>query len=148
MTLPAVTLCLASLQSFSTNLTLEETLFYCEIDRVQCDHNDFFSFETRVNYSKSIINCYVLNGGRNSSGHLNKLKSTRTTGPSYGFLLRLYLPRDHYLFYYISDAYVKPTTSEIDKRIIPGTSNDLKLDLKLTIPSIIAGTVLTCQILL
>ena len=82
------------------------------------------------------------------SGHLCEIKSTRTTGPSNGFLLRLYLPRDHYLFYYISDVYVKPTTSEIDKRIIPGTSNDLKLDLKLTIPSIIAGTVLTCQILL
>ncbi len=128
MTLPAVTLCLASLETVYTNATLDKALFHCEIDRVKCDHNDFYSFEARASYSDSIINCYVLNGGRNSSGNLNKLKNTIKTGRFSGFLLRLLLPKDHIIFYYFNDAYVKPTTFEIDKYLIPGTSNYFKLE--------------------
>jgi len=30
-----------------------------------------------MSYSNDILPCYVLNGGRNSSGHLSEIKSTR-----------------------------------------------------------------------
>jgi len=128
MTLPAVTLCLASIFSYSTNATLDKALFHCEISGLECEYKDFYSFETRTSYSKDIVTCYVLNGGRNSSKNFSKIKSTKTTGPYSGLLLRLYLQKDHFLFYYINDAYVKPIISEIDKHLIPGTYNDLKLE--------------------
>ncbi len=32
------------------------------------------------------------------------------------------------MFYYINDAYVKPIKIEIDKHLLPGTYNDLKLE--------------------
>jgi len=128
MTLPAVTLCLASIFSYSTNLTLDKTLFDCEISGAKCDYKDFYSFETQASYGKDIVTCYVLNGGRNSSGKVSEIKSTKTTGPYSGLLLRLYLPKDHFLFYYISDANIKPITSEIEKHLITGTFNDLKIE--------------------
>jgi len=109
MTLPAVTLCLASFQYLSTNLTLDKSLYQCEISGAECDYTDFYSFEARAGYRHAIINCYVLNGGRNSSGHLSEIKSTRTTELFAGFLIRFTLPNYHFLFYYISDAYVNPT---------------------------------------
>jgi len=57
------------------------------------------------------MTCHVLNGGRNSTGHLTHIKST-STDPNSGFLLELYLPKDYLVYYFINDAYVKPTTSE------------------------------------
>jgi hypothetical protein len=128
MTLPAVALCLASFQSLSTNTTLDKSLYKCEISGAECDYKDFYSFETIARHRNFITNCYVLNGGRNSTGHLSQIKSTRTTGRFSGFFLRLYLPKYHYLFYYINDAYVKPTKSEIDTYFIPGTYYELKLE--------------------
>jgi len=128
MTLPAVTLCLASFQYLSTNATLDKSLYKCEISGAECDYTDFYSFEARASYSDSIINCYALNGGKNSTGHPSQIKITRKTGRFSGFLFRLLLPKDHIIFYYFNDAYVKPTTFEIEKYLIPGTSNYFKLE--------------------
>jgi len=102
MTLPAVTLCLGSLQTGITNATLNESLYQCEIDVANCDHKDFYSFQTRTRYANISfpITCFVLNGGRNSSGHLSEIKSTRTTGSNSGYLFRLILPKYHSIFYY------------------------------------------------
>ncbi len=104
----------ASFQYLSTNLTLDKSLYQCEISGAECDYTDFYSFEARAGYRHALINCYVVNGGRNSSGHLSEIKSTRTTELFAGFLMRFILPKYHFLFYYISDAYVKPTKSEIN----------------------------------
>ena len=102
MTLTAITLCLASLgsYSFSTNVTLEESFVICTIEGVECEIKDFYSFKTETSYIND-IHCHVLNGGRNSSGHPNKIKSTRTKGPTSGFYFQFYLPKDHYFFYFI-----------------------------------------------
>jgi len=128
MTMPAVTLCLASFQSLSTNATLDKSLYNCEISGAECNYTDFHPFEAIDGYRKSTINCYVLNGGRNSTGHPSEIKSTRNSERFAGFLIRFILPKYHYLFYYISDAYVKPTKSEIDTYLIPGTYTELKLE--------------------
>jgi len=83
--LPAVTLCLASLQTGTTNAILEGSLFVCRIGGADCDIRHFYSIETRSTYN--IFTCYVLNGGRNSSGHLIEIKGTRTTGQDSGIAL-------------------------------------------------------------
>jgi hypothetical protein len=124
MTLPAVTVCLASSQTGTTNATLEESLFMCRIGKTECDIKDFYSFEARMSYSNDILPCYVLNGGRNSSGHLSEIKSTRATGYFSGFELELNLPIDHFLFYFINEAFVEPTSSEIVKSIYPGKTHN------------------------
>jgi len=130
MELPAITLCLAYLGSISisTNATLEESLVGCKISGTVCDIKDFYSFETRTSYRNDIIQCHVLNGGRNSSGHPNKIKSTRTTGFTSGYSLQFYLPKDHFIFHYINDAYVKPTTYEINKYFSRGIAYDFVLE--------------------
>ncbi len=130
MTLPALTLCLADFSnpSFSTNLTLNMSLLNCSIGGFECDHTDFYSFDTRSNYKKNEITCYVLNGGRNSSGHLKKIRSSKTQGTDSGFFLQFYLPKYHFFFYYINDAYIRPTMSEINKYFLTGTSNEFILD--------------------
>jgi len=126
--LPAVTLCLDIFrQDFSTTATLNKFLLNCSIGGVECDSNDFYSFETRTSYSNDIILCHVLNGGRNYPGDLKKIKSTRTTGPYSGFVLQFYLPKDHFFYYFINDAHVKPTTSEINKYFPRGTTIDFIL---------------------
>jgi len=129
MTLPAVTLCLDRLDYIlAINATLKTSLVNCTIGGVKCDYDDFYSFETPTIWSDAIIICYVLNGGRNSSGHPNKIKSTRTTGFTSGFNLQFYLPKDHYFLYFINDAYVKPSVSEINKYFLSGTTNDFVLE--------------------
>ncbi len=109
------------------NATLEETLLHCSIDGIECE-NYFYSFETRLSYGNDIIQCHVFDGGRNSSGHPTKIKSSRTTGPSSGFFLQFYLPKNHFFFCYINDAYLKPTTAEINKYFTRGTFIDFILD--------------------
>jgi hypothetical protein len=130
MKLPAITLCLASLgsNSISTNVTLEKSFVNCTIGGVECDIKDFYSFATRTSYMNDIIQCHVLNGGRNSSGHPNKIISTRNTGFSSGFYLQFYLPKNHILYYYINDAYLKPTTFEINKYFTRGIAYDYVLE--------------------
>jgi len=125
MKLPSITLCLDRLDYFlAVNATLKTSLVNCSIGGVECDHDDFYSFETRTCYNNKVLICHVLNGGRNSSGHLSEIKNIRTTGPFSGFKLQFYLPKYHYFYYYINDAYVKPTTSEINKYFPRGTTND------------------------
>jgi len=128
MTLPALTVCLASLLSYSTNATLDESLLKCSISGTECDTKDFYSFEARTSYNNDIITCHVLNGGRNSTGHPNEIKSSSTSDPYSGFLFNFYLPKYHYLFYYINDAYTEPTSSENIKFILPGTMNNFILE--------------------
>jgi len=130
MTLPAFTVCFLSLslKSISNNATLNESLYNCSISGTVCDSNDFYTFESRASYNNAIITCYVLNGGKNSTRHSSEIKSTKTKGPLSGFLLQFFLPKDHSIIYYINDAYVKPTTSEIIKFLAPGTSNVIILD--------------------
>jgi len=130
MKLPAVTFCLASFYpSLSTNATLNESLFSCNIDGTECDYSDFYSFETRSSISiQDILTCYVLNGGRNSTGDSSEIRSTRTTGPSSGFEIYFFLPKEHYLYYYINDAFVKPATSEIIKIFSTKTVNIFTLE--------------------
>jgi len=108
MTLPAITLCLASFvsYSFSTNASFGDSLLNCTVSGTVCDIKDFYSFEIRTSYNNEILLCYVLNGGRNSFGDLKKIKSTKSTRPSSGFVLQFFLPRNHYFFYYINDAHV------------------------------------------
>jgi len=127
--LPSVTLCLDRLDYFlAVNATLKTSLVNCTIGDLECDHNDFYSFETPTIWSDEIVICYVLNGGRNSSGHLNKIKSTRKTAHYSGFKLQFFLPKDHYFIYFINDAYVKPVVSEINKYFLSGTTNDFILE--------------------
>jgi len=128
MTLPAVTLCLASLLPFNTNETLEGSLLNCSIGETECDIKDFYTFEIRTTERNDFITCYVLNGGRNSSGHLSEIKTTMTTGPFYGISLVFYLPKDSFITYYINDAFVEPVSPEIIKTILPGTSNDFMIE--------------------
>jgi len=127
MALPALTLCLDTFLSSSTNVTLNEFLLNCSIAAVECDIKDFYSFETRTSFNTFLV-CYVLNGGRNSSGHLSEIKSSRTTGVLSGFFLQFYVPKNHLFLYYINDAHVKPTTSEINKYFPRGTTNDFILE--------------------
>jgi hypothetical protein len=126
MKLPAITICLFSSDS-STNATLGDFLYNCSISEAVCEFDDFYSFTTRTSYSKDITTCYVLNRGRNSSGHSSEIKSIKTTGVTSGYSIRLYLP-NHYIFYYINDAYVEPTSNEIEKLVLPGIINSLKLE--------------------
>jgi len=70
-----------------------------------------------------------LNGGRNSTGHPSEIKSTKTPGIFSGFSLQFFLPKDHSISYYINDAYVKPTSFEIIKFLLPGTSNVILLEI-------------------
>jgi len=130
MKLPAVTLCYANLYpSLSTNATLDESLFNCTVNGIECDHKDFYSFKTRLSITnQDILTCYVLNGGRNSSGHSSEIKSTRNTGTYFGLQLIFFLPANHYFFYSIDDANVKPTESEIIKTIYSSSSNIFILD--------------------
>jgi len=69
-----------------------------------------------------------LNGGKNSTDHSSEIKSTVTTGFFSGFFMELYLPKDHSIYYYINDAYVKPTKSEIAKYLTPGKISDIILE--------------------
>ena len=105
-------------------------MYDCLISRSECGHKDFFSFRTRLrmNITNKEVICYVLNGGRNSTGHSKEIMSTNITGPDSGFVLRFYLPKDSILFYYIGDASVKPTSFEIVKFLLPGTSDILRLE--------------------
>ncbi len=63
-----------------------------------------------------MLNCYVLNGGRNFSRHSTEIKNTR-------FFFQFYLPKDHLIAYYIDDAFAKPTASEIVKFLLPDTTS-------------------------
>jgi len=130
MALPAVTLCLASYMSysFSTKASFDDSLLNCTISGSLCDIKDFYSFEARASYNNELLVCSVLNGGRNSTGHLKKIKRTKTTGPDSGFVLQFYLPKDHFFFYFINDAHVKPTMSEINRYFPRGTTNDFIMD--------------------
>ncbi len=114
MTLPAFTVCFFSLSLKSNSIiaTLDKSLYNCSISGTQCDTKDFYSFESRASYNNGLINCNVLNGGRNSTGNSSDIKSIRTTGMYSGFSFMFFLPKDHFLFYFINDAFVKPTTSE------------------------------------
>jgi len=103
MELPAVTVCLSSLPFI-------------------------FSFEARRSYDNSKITCHVLNGGRNSSGHSKEIHRTKTTGPLSGFRLQFFLPSNYLVFYYINDAHVEPTSTEIAKFLLPGTTSILILE--------------------
>jgi len=130
MKLPAFTVCFfsLSLKSNSNNATLNESLYNCSISGTECDSKDFYKFESRASYNNAIITCYVLNGGKNSTGHSSEIKSTKTKGLLSGFFFQFFLPKDHTIVYYINDAYVKPTTSEIIKFLLPGTSNVIILE--------------------
>jgi len=130
MKLPAITICFVNFYpTFSTNVTLDESLFFCKIDGNDCDHKDFYSFKTRDSIgNKNLLTCYVLNGGRYSTGHSTEIISTRTTGLLSGLEIFLYLPKDHFLYYYINDAYVQPASSEIVKIILSGTVNMFTLE--------------------
>jgi len=128
MNLPAVTLCLAPLQTGTTNATLEGSLFICKIGEVNCDIRHFYSFEIKTGYTNSILPCYVLNGGKNSLGNFREIKTTKNTGQNSGFALEFFLPEDHLFLYYINDAFVQPISSEIIKTIIPGTYSDIILE--------------------
>jgi len=84
MELPAVTLCLDRMEysdsfrkDLATYATLKKFLVNCSIGGTECDYDNFYSFETQTNYNSDIILCHVLNGGRNSSGHHNEIKSIR-----------------------------------------------------------------------
>jgi len=125
MTLPAFTVCLVS---SNANFTLNQSLYNCSISGTECDSTDFYSFKTRAGYKNAIMTCYVLNGGRNFTGHLSDIKSTTTTGYFSGFFLMLYLPNNYSIYYYINDAYVKPTPSEIVKFLLPGGISDIILE--------------------
>ncbi len=128
MKLPAVTLCLTSLLTGTTNATLEGSLFMCRIGEADCNIKDFYSFETITSFSNDYITCYVLNGGRNSLGDFSEIKNTKNTGQNSGFALEFFLPEDHLFFYCINDAFVEPISSEIIKTIIPGTYSDIILE--------------------
>ncbi len=129
MTLPAVTFCLSSFLSSPANLTLEKYLLNCSISGIRCDTKDFYSYETKSIFYNSTMTCYVLNGGRNSSGS-SEIKSARKTGYNSGFVLYFVLPDDRFLNYYINDAYVKPTLYEFSsfRFILPGTSSYLGIE--------------------
>jgi len=113
MTLPALTICLPY---FCTRTTLEKSLHTCVIGGTVCDAKDFYSFEARTSLTNASFTCYVLNGGRNSTGHPSVIESTTTP---LGFSFELYLPKDYSIIYYINDAYVKPIPSEIIKFLFP-----------------------------
>jgi len=95
MALPALTLCLDTFLSSSTDVTLNDYLLNCSIGAVECDTKDFYSFEIRESFSNELLVCYVLNGGRNSTGPVSKIKSSRTTGILSGFFLQFYVPNNH-----------------------------------------------------
>ena len=128
MALPAFTLCLVSSKADSNNLTLDKSLYNCSISGTVCDTKDFYSFELFVSYNNALITCYVLNGGRNSTGHSSDIIATKNTGPFTGFSLAFFLRKDHFFYYYINDAYIKPTTSDNIKFLLPGTSNVIILE--------------------
>jgi len=88
---------------------------------------DFYSFKTRSS-ENAIRTCYVLNGGKNSTGHSSEIKSTSSTDPNSGLILELFLPKDHSIDYYINDAYLKPTTSDNIKFLLPATTTDIILE--------------------
>ncbi len=124
MTLPAITLCFNSSSTYSTNLTLEN----CTISGTECSPKDFYSFETVLDYRRNIT-CYVLNGGRNSSGHFVSIKKTENIGYESGILLNIVLPKQNFLNYYINDAHVRPTIFELENHLfISGEFTILRLE--------------------
>ncbi len=108
----------------SVEVRFQDSVLVNHTPKKFCDIKDFYSFEARMSYSNDILPCYVLNGGRNSSGHLSEIKSTRATRYFSGFELELNLPIDHFLFYFINEAFVESTSSEIVKSIYNGKTQN------------------------
>ncbi len=139
MILPAFTLCFCSLPSHISNFTLNNSLFFCTISGKDCDSNDFYFYESKLSVSSHRkTNCYVLNGGKNSSGHFQKIKATTTTGANSAFQLRFYLPKNTYISYSFHEASSRPTSSEINKLSFGGTKEiillEKRVDSKLEVP--------------
>jgi len=134
MAFPAITLCLVSLPSFSSDLDPVKSLFYYKFNGVISHFEDVESFEkeTQFNiiYKSKSMTCFVFNGGRNSSGHSIEIKTTKQTGLISGFSFVFYLPKDHFLIYYVNEAKVRPTSTELESNryILPGSWSYFRLE--------------------
>jgi len=123
MLLPAVTICISSMSDYLTNFTLDRALVSCLVGGTECGHEDFFIFETNLGL------CYVLNSGRNSSSHSVDIKSTKNTGFRSGIDIFLILPKNHFVFFQVNDAQVKPTSSELNNiYALPGGYTKMRLE--------------------
>ncbi len=128
MTLPAITFCIAPQSVMITNFTIDENTFSCNIsDSNVCDYRELYSYELYVSTANKILGCFVLNGGRNSSGHQQKIRSTRYIG-SYAVSLNFYFAEKYLLYYHIHEADIKPTGLEIDRILDPRMIHFLKLE--------------------
>jgi len=89
--------------------------------------NDVFSSEKSLTmtFSKK-SKCFALNSGRDSSGHLQEIKTTKNTG--WEFWIEFYIPDDYYLIYNIHQPNIRPTKSEISRVIGSGSFNFLELE--------------------
>jgi hypothetical protein len=107
----------------STNLTIDRALIECLVGGTECGHEDFFIFETKLGL------CYVLNGGRNSSSHSVNTKSTKNTGYRSGIDILFFLPKNHFVYFYVNDAQVKPTSLELNNiYALPGGYSNIRME--------------------
>jgi len=134
MTFPAITLCLVSLPTFSTDLDPVKSLLYYKFNGIPSKFEDIESFEIRTQfnmlYNSENMTCFVFNGGRNSSGHSIDIKTTKQTGLISGFSFMFYLPKDHFLIYYVNEAKVRPASTELESNryILPGSLSYFRLE--------------------
>ncbi len=127
LTLPSVTICFKPYLSSSVNLSLDVVLFKCLIDRTVCNHTDFYSYEilSPVPFEMS---CFIINDGVNSAGHPNDIKSSVCIGETSGLNLLLYVPAGYNFYYYLNEQNLKPASFEIERHLVPGTKNVVRLE--------------------
>ncbi len=128
-----ITLCLVSLPTFSSNLDPVKTFLHYKFNGVSSnfDEVDSFDIPTQFNlrFNSTSMTCYVFNGGRNRSDHSIDIKTTKQTGLISGFSFLFYLPKDHFLIYYVNDAKVRPASIELESNryILPGSWSYFRL---------------------
>ncbi len=137
MPLPAVILCLSSFPTYSTDIDLigKDVMMNCGQNSKRCNLTEIDSFEVKldINYilnSTKNTKCYVFNGGKNSFGNSIDIKESREKGLLGGYNFFFVLPKNHFLFFYVNEANIRPTSFELDNNgyLLPGSLHYIKLE--------------------
>lgn len=114
---PAVTICIQEYKSqrqLMLSHNLSDVLVDCSFEgSTKCSASDFIkNFHVFYPFFNTHFNCYQFNGDA---------KYTATIfGKDSGLLMEFNLLKDYLIFYFISEAKMRPTTSELSRIVQPG----------------------------